>query len=51
MKPIVEISGLVKTFGAFTAMKSHVGHLPDDPASYDVMRGREIFRFAGEIGR
>jgi ABC-2 type transport system ATP-binding protein len=31
------------------AVKARVGYLPDEPAFYDFMRGREIIRFAGEM--
>jgi ABC-2 type transport system ATP-binding protein len=32
-----------------TAVKRHVGYLPDSPIFYDFLRGREILQFVGEM--
>src|SRR5262245_24754762 len=32
-----------------TAVKRHVGYLPDAPMFYDFLRGREILEFVGEM--
>ena len=32
-----------------TAVKQHVGYLPDNPIFYDYLRGREIVEFVGEM--
>ncbi len=44
----LRVDGL-DAFDDGVAVKSIVGYLPDEPAFYDFMRGRELIRFVGEM--
>ncbi len=44
----IRVAGL-DAFNDSVAVKALVGYLPDEPAFYDFMRGRELIRFVGEM--